>query len=1078
MSTRGGPFRSSYSNNTSNVSGSQAGSTSSVTGTGSMGRVNHQHHPNRNIIKKNKKVSSSNATASTSTGGMIKIRPYSKPPQLPSNYYESTAHTMLSGCLSMIQERLKQTQAQNPTVPLSSFSASSSSSFSSSSLQQQQQQQQQPVLSTNSTASSTHNMSLQSAYNTSVDLVRHQFGLRFYDDIVQNMIAASICILPKSSSFRTMEDGTTTGTAIHAVTSTSPNTTASTTTFPQHNHDLEEHRLLLPYITQQYAIYMEYILLLKHICLPLDRTHVWQWTTDGACGMNHPTETNNDDEDFIKSCVGKAATTSTNTSTSMHAPVSIPATSSSTLGASQKQYHQPYQTMWSVGLAIFIRRLQYLHYDRPIYQQWISLFINDWNPTDHQYTSSTTAATKEWNRNEGHDTTTTVKKEERLLLHNIWYMWQDLQILSTLSIQTDLQEYWTKQSVEWQNTTTSSSYSIADFVTFCHDRMQHIHLHYRNIIQPIGWLYHIFDTCFIQHHISVQYLFNDVYFFPLLHEQLFHHTSINSPSSPMPYNTIQQLWILAGRIPNGQVLMSQAIQRYAKQEGLIRLRYTATDNSASSTNAAITANSSSMATTAIEDLLELQYALNMLVQQLPKGAANTLTKNSSTNETSNTASTTLISFKSVWEEVVNVDVFPMSIAEQLAKFLDNTLRSNKKMDTLAHYSNNSTTASANTASTTTSNLVTATTTSSPSTLTTAPSALISEFSWLQRIIHGVFVPLQSKDIFEAFYKRDLAKRLLWNRIISMDAEKYICSLLKAECGTAYTSKIEGMFQDVDWSREIMLVYKQSLLASKLSSDDSTGNDVEVEVQVLTTGYWPVYPVYPSLIIPDTLKIPQEQFESHYHNKHQGRRMVWQYALGHCVVRVNGYNKPYELLVSLCQALVLIQFTSDKICLSLPQLLQATGLDDRGEMERILQSLALGKDGTRILRKLEHTAEPGKKTKILMTIDDRDTFMINTKFESKSRRIRITNIMMKETKEEREKTVETVSRDRLYLIDAVLVRIMKARKTILHQALIPQVLEQVKVPAQSSDVKKRIESLIEREYMERDLKDHNRYNYLA
>jgi cullin-4 len=56
--------------------------------------------------------------------------------------------------------------------------------------------------------------------------------------------------------------------------------------------------------------------------------------------------------------------------------------------------------------------------------------------------------------------------------------------------------------------------------------------------------------------------------------------------------------------------------------------------------------------------------------------------------------------------------------------------------------------------------------------------------------------------------------------------------------------------------------------------------------------------------------------------------------------------------------------------------------------------------------------------------------------------------------------------------------MKARKTILHQQLIPQVVEQLKVPAQPTDVKKRIESLIEREYMERDAKDRNRYNYLA
>jgi cullin 4 len=93
----------------------------------------------------------------------------------------------------------------------------------------------------------------------------------------------------------------------------------------------------------------------------------------------------------------------------------------------------------------------------------------------------------------------------------------------------------------------------------------------------------------------------------------------------------------------------------------------------------------------------------------------------------------------------------------------------------------------------------------------------------------------------------------------------------------------------------------------------------------------------------------------------------------------------------------------------------------------------------------------------------DVFQVNKKFSSNLKRIKIPNILKKATKEERDKVVEGVSRDRLYLIDAVLVRIMKARKTILHQQLIPQELEQVKVPAQPSDIKQRIESLIEREY---------------
>jgi cullin 4 len=293
--------------------------------------------------------------------------------------------------------------------------------------------------------------------------------------------------------------------------------------------------------------------------------------------------------------------------------------------------------------------------------------------------------------------------------------------------------------------------------------------------------------------------------------------------------------------------------------------------------------------------------------------------------------------------------------------------------------------------------------------------------------------------------------------------------------------------------------------------------VEMEVQVLTTGYWPVYPQYPDLQLPAALLQPQELFSTHYKTKYQGRRMTWQYALGHVVVRCTGFpansgsggggtnTKTYELVVGLCQALVLIKF-NEQASWTLPALCQAVGLSgNRDEMERILQSLSLGKEGTRILKKCDYDANQPpapavvaadaatlpseaataaaaapvkKKAPPRRTVHDQDVFIVSPNFESNQRRIRINNILIKESPQERSKTVQAVSRDRLYLMDAVLVRIMKARKTILHQTLIPQVLEQVKVPAQPADVKKRIESLIEREYMERDAKDRNRYNYLA
>ena len=86
--------------------------------------------------------------------------------------------------------------------------------------------------------------------------------------------------------------------------------------------------------------------------------------------------------------------------------------------------------------------------------------------------------------------------------------------------------------------------------------------------------------------------------------------------------------------------------------------------------------------------------------------------------------------------------------------------------------------------------------------------------------------------------------------------------------------------------------------------------------------------------------------------------------------------------------------------------------------------------------------------------------------------------MKESVEEVERTHEEVFRDRQYQVDAVIVRTMKARKTLSHTLLISELMTQLRFPARVSDLKKRIESLIEREYMARDKDDSSLYMYVA
>jgi len=367
----------------------------------------------------------------------------------------------------------------------------------------------------------------------------------------------------------------------------------------------------------------------------------------------------------------------------------------------------------------------------------------------------------------------------------------------------------------------------------------------------------------------------------------------------------------------------------------------------------------------------------------------------------------------------------------------------------------------------------------------------SEMEIFQTAVLSLFRHIHSKDVFEAFYKRDLAKRLLLNKSVSLDAERALVSKLKAECGGGYTAKMEGMFKDVELSRDVMTNYAAHL-QGLAESERAKGGNFEMDVQILTTGYWPVYPQYPNLTLPTGVVEHKKRFETYYGAKYQGRRIAWQHALGNCIVRANfpKISAPRDLVVSLCQAVVLRCFNLEEEDdaqtergLTIKEVMAKAGIDDRGETERVLQSLSLGRDGTRVLLKYDRDSADEevslkKPRKPRRAVGEHDIFKFNTAFTSNQRRIRIPNMQMKETAEERSETHEAVSRDRLYLIDATVVRIMKARKTLEHRALMGETMAQLKFPASSSDIKKRIESLIEREYMERAEGDRSRYNYLA
>ena len=83
-------------------------------------------------------------------------------------------------------------------------------------------------------------------------------------------------------------------------------------------------------------------------------------------------------------------------------------------------------------------------------------------------------------------------------------------------------------------------------------------------------------------------------------------------------------------------------------------------------------------------------------------------------------------------------------------------------------------------------------------------------------------------------------------------------------------------------------------------------------------------------------------------------------------------------------------------------------------------------------------------------------------------------------DEKRKVLEDVDKDRRFAIDAAVVRTMKSRKAMQHQQLVLEVVSQLSrmFKPDFKLIKKRIEDLIAREYLERDAANPQLFKYVA
>jgi cullin-4 len=333
---------------------------------------------------------------------------------------------------------------------------------------------------------------------------------------------------------------------------------------------------------------------------------------------------------------------------------------------------------------------------------------------------------------------------------------------------------------------------------------------------------------------------------------------------------------------------------------------------------------------------------------------------------------------------------------------------------------------------------------------------------LDKII-TMFRYVQGKDVFEVFFKKDLARRLLLGRSVSVEAEKSFVARLKQECGSSFTSRLESMFKDMEISKDTMHSYQHSPIFDKTVKPGKA----DFTATVVTSGLWP-YPPLLSVNLPEPMSKEHERFEEFYKSQHKGRVLSWHQGLGNCVIKANFPLGTKELQVSVPQALVLTLFNKGRDELTYIEIRNECGLDD-ANLVRTLQSLSCGK--IVVLNKIPNGRD----------VSVGDSFSFNTEFTSKNQRIRINGSSSRDLPEEATNLNVAIGEppsDRHYLVDASIVRILKQRKRLHRQELIDTVSNQLKYTLPLADFNKRAPSLIEREFIAQDPEDLDVYTYVA
>ena len=338
----------------------------------------------------------------------------------------------------------------------------------------------------------------------------------------------------------------------------------------------------------------------------------------------------------------------------------------------------------------------------------------------------------------------------------------------------------------------------------------------------------------------------------------------------------------------------------------------------------------------------------------------------------------------------------------------------------------------------------------------------------------IFKLINDKDLFEIEYRKCLSKRLIRNASMIKEMEVDFYKIMKKESGSTYVKKIENMIHDILYSQTINFDFKL------YNKKNNTELGIDFYIKVVSQDNWPLEK---HLILnfnseqnknkelnsenlkikgmPESISKCIKEFTSFYYGKFTNRFIAFvpELSWAELFVRIN--SKTYTFIVSTPQLILLMLFNSKREY-NLKQLKELTDFSDDKLIE-IYQPLI--KNNVLIL----------KNSSLYLNMNytnNESKLNLNYKCKDKTK-------MKDEDKKDKEVS-HFLLEDRKYQIDASLIHVLKKYKRLSFDELKNNVTVEVKnyfIP----DVvllKQRLENLIDRNFIERDVNNPDTYIYIA